>query len=62
MRIEKLAMALIGAGAAALTTGAAFAENIGVPRPDKMGFQPAATEPPFCPRTNGAFPFTQTSA
>lgn len=44
MRIEKLAMALIGAGAAALTAGAAFAENIGVPRPDKMGFQPAATE------------------
>lgn len=45
MRIEKIAMALIGAGAAALSTGAAFAQdNIGVPRPDKMGFQPAATE------------------
>jgi cytochrome c oxidase subunit 2 len=44
MRIEKLAMALIGAVAAALTAGVALAENIGVPRPDKLGFQPAATE------------------
>ncbi|MGG7568349.1 cytochrome c oxidase subunit II [Rhodovulum sp. DZ06] len=45
MRIDKLAGSLFGAGAAALFAGAATAqENIGVPRPAQMGFQPAATD------------------
>ena len=45
MRIDTLARSLFGAGAAALFAGGAMAqEAIGVPRPDRMGFQPAATE------------------
>lgn len=45
MRIDKLAGSLFGAGAAALFAGMASAEElVGVPRPDRMGFQPASTE------------------
>ena len=44
MRIDTLARPLLAA-AAALAAGAASAqEMIGVPKPDAMGFQPAATE------------------
>jgi len=45
MRMDKLAKALICASAAILVGGAAVAQElVGIPRPNGMGFQPAATE------------------